>query len=99
MTVRILKIIAGIVTLTLPLWIVLAMCLTYAGLCGWLIFWVASYTPAVAILMVAPVAIAGLLFLAICVGGEILDSVRLRVWCDQHAEKYLPAVMTSSKVS
>ena len=91
---RVLKIIAWIVTMTLPLWIVFVMSVAYAGLCGWLIFWVASYAPDVAILMVAPVALAGLLFLVVCVGGEIIDSARLRAWCDQRAENYLSAVTT-----
>jgi hypothetical protein len=88
---RLFRIIAGIITLMLPMWIVFAMCATYVLLSGWLIFWVAQYAAHIAILMITPAAVAGLLFLAVCVGGEILDNTRLRAWCDRRGEKYLPA--------
>jgi hypothetical protein len=89
---RFFRIVAGVAIATLPIWIVFVMCAAYAGLSLWLTFWIGSYSPAIAILMVSPVAIIGLLFLAVCVGGEIVDNTRLREWCNQRAEKYLPSV-------
>ena len=87
---RLLRIVTGVIILTLPLWIVFVMCITYAGLCGLFIFWVGMYAADVAILMVFPAAAAGLLFLAVCVGGEIMDNTRLRAWCTSRGEKFLP---------